>query len=329
MIKFLLYKFFKVFHKLPFDFDTSKFIFIDIDPSIINELRDKYIFLSKWRASLNYSLNKENYKILKIDIIKEDDYFKVKVKIQHSFTLSNSSFKSKSIEIQNYLIIMTRTNYKWYVLALCDYDLFPSIYENLLFKNSRNLSFSSKEKLYKSNYWKDKIDNIDKLLKSYKDNFIVTNSNNNFFRTNIYNSSQAIYYARTYALNYNKQYNSFSGIGGDCTNFVSQCVHAGGIPLSYVWKPYSNPWIRVHELYSYLLRMGHGIDITKSSNYSPGCIVQFYANTKGYYSHSGILTEKLTNGDYLYCCHSYDKLDYPLSEMYPLFYDRIRVIKLY
>ena len=43
-----------------------------------------------------------------------------------------------------------------------------------------------------------------------------------------YNPSGAISYARTYCSRYNGRYKNYAGVGGDCANFVSQCVSEGG-----------------------------------------------------------------------------------------------------
>lgn len=45
-----------------------------------------------------------------------------------------------------------------------------------------------------------------------------------------YNRNDAYAYAQQWAGNYNPAYLQFSGDGGDCANFVSQCLLAGGIP---------------------------------------------------------------------------------------------------
>ena len=43
-----------------------------------------------------------------------------------------------------------------------------------------------------------------------------------------YNAAAAVSYARNYCKKYNKEYPSFNG---DCSNFVSQCLNAGGMNL--------------------------------------------------------------------------------------------------
>lgn len=143
-----------------------------------------------------------------------------------------------------------------------------------------------------------------------------------------YNPDNAIQYARKYALNYNTEFINFNDMGGDCTNFVSQCLFYGGLPLTRLWKPYLYSWITVNGLYNYLINNHYAKEVPIDTKYKPGSIIQFFSNTKGYFSHSGIITEALDNNDYLYCCHSYDKLDYPLSFIYPSLYQIFRVVEI-
>lgn len=42
-----------------------------------------------------------------------------------------------------------------------------------------------------------------------------------------YDRARAVAYARRWALERNPAYLNFDGLGGDCTNFVSQCLYAG------------------------------------------------------------------------------------------------------
>ena len=59
----------------------------------------------------------------------------------------------------------------------------------------------------------------------------------------LYDRDAAVAYARQYALSYNPQYANYkSSTGaagrGDCMNFVSQCLHAGGMPIKqqgFLW----------------------------------------------------------------------------------------------
>lgn len=48
-----------------------------------------------------------------------------------------------------------------------------------------------------------------------------------------YDRERAVAYAHRWAFSRNPAYFNFDSLGGDCTNFISQCVHAGGAPMNY------------------------------------------------------------------------------------------------
>ena len=50
---------------------------------------------------------------------------------------------------------------------------------------------------------------------------------------NKYNRVAAANYAKKWALSANPKFYHFGGIGGDCTNFISQCLLAGGAKMNY------------------------------------------------------------------------------------------------
>ncbi|MDP4153056.1 MAG: amidase domain-containing protein [Bacillota bacterium] len=93
-----------------------------------------------------------------------------------------------------------------------------------------------------------------------------------------YDREKAVEYAHNWAFSRNPNYFSFTGIGGDCTNFISQCIHAGGAPMNYAptygWY-YISPtnrapaWTGVQFLYNFLTRtsgrgpFGKGVPIDK------------------------------------------------------------------
>lgn len=72
-----------------------------------------------------------------------------------------------------------------------------------------------------------------------------------------YNATNAVAYAHKYATYPNTQYRNFDSNGGDCTNFTSQCVLAGGIPASSSWYAYSNSWIKVIDFFAYMTNNGY------------------------------------------------------------------------
>ena len=76
-----------------------------------------------------------------------------------------------------------------------------------------------------------------------------------------YNRRRAIAYSNRWAFSRNPAYYDFSNIGGDCTNFVSQCLYAGSRVMNYTpdtgWyyisvNERSPSWTGVQFLYEFL-----------------------------------------------------------------------------
>lgn len=92
-----------------------------------------------------------------------------------------------------------------------------------------------------------------------------------------YDGGEAANYAYDHALDYNDAYQDFSNSGGDCTNFVSQCMHEGGGLPEHIGTAYSNTcwyyttkdnrsssWTGVDELYDYIFGSTSTINATLS-----------------------------------------------------------------
>lgn len=150
-----------------------------------------------------------------------------------------------------------------------------------------------------------------------------------------YNRQSAVDYARRWALDRNPKYKDYELWGGNCTNFISQCLFAGKIPMDNSgdnimkqWYWYSDSsrtpsWTGSEPFYQYLINNNKN----SSSNYGVyakladydeleiGDIVQLIQDNKAY--HNMIITEVILDGDeisdYLICQNTYDLLDYPLS----------------
>lgn len=140
---------------------------------------------------------------------------------------------------------------------------------------------------------------------------------------NIYNRNKAVEYARTWALGKNPNYFHFKDIGGDCTNFISQCLLAGGGIMNYD-KYYgwfyinqsnrSPSWTSVKYLQRFLLgnySPGFVCKILPIEQLEVGDIIQIRQN-ETHFNHSVIIS-KITNREIYVCAHSYDALDKPLS----------------
>jgi hypothetical protein len=54
-----------------------------------------------------------------------------------------------------------------------------------------------------------------------------------------YSAAEAVQYAQTYGNSFNASYCNFTDCGGDCANFVSQCLRDGGHPNAGDWGTYN------------------------------------------------------------------------------------------
>ena len=57
-----------------------------------------------------------------------------------------------------------------------------------------------------------------------------------------YNREAAVSYARRWALGRNPAYMDYELWGGDCTNFISQCLRSGQIPMDYTGRHVLEKW---------------------------------------------------------------------------------------
>jgi hypothetical protein len=195
----------------------------------------------------------------------------------------------------------------------------------------------------RSSKWEQNLQNIDKLVSDFKnitlnkdkdkDKNKNKNKNNNssisLAQYSGYNGMNASEYAQKWANSFNPYYRDFTDQGGDCTNFASQAIHAGGVPYGLSWQPYTTAWVRVSTLRDYLVINNYGTEFPYVPYDYVGQLIQFYNPNYGDWHHSGILTYYSSNGDYLYCCHTYPKKNWPLSRVFPGTYSKIRVFRVY
>lgn len=140
-------------------------------------------------------------------------------------------------------------------------------------------------------------------------------------RTTAYNRDAAVSYAIKWAFGRNPQYYDFSDIGGDCTNFVSQCLYAGSGVMNYTpifgWyyrslNDRSAAWSGVEYLYNFLTSnegIGPFASEVPETEAMPGDIVQL-GNSDGDFYHTMIITSLTPT--LLIAAHSNDALNRPL-----------------
>lgn len=139
----------------------------------------------------------------------------------------------------------------------------------------------------------------------------------NYDRTAVFN------YAKKWAFGRNPKFYDFSKIGGDCTNFASQCIFAGAGVMNYTptfgwfYKSVNDrtpSWTGVEYLYNFLVNnkeAGPYAEEVGLDKLEVGDIVQL-GNSTGDYYHSPVVV-RVANGNIFIAAHSYDAFMRPLS----------------
>ena len=150
-----------------------------------------------------------------------------------------------------------------------------------------------------------------------------------------YIRENAVAYARKYAFSQNPLFPNFAGIGGNCTNFVSQAIYAGGCVMNYTptfgWyyislDERSPSWSGVDYFYNFIIEnagVGPFGRVATSNELENGDVIQLAKNDEGYY-HT-LLVVGFDGEDILVAAQTDNAYARPLSTYN---YDYARYIKI-
>jgi hypothetical protein len=149
-----------------------------------------------------------------------------------------------------------------------------------------------------------------------------------------YDREKALKYAHKWAYARNPAYLDFENLGGDCTNFASQCIYAGSGIMNYApiygWY-YSNSynrtasWTGVNYLYEFLVNntgAGPFAELVDISDAEPGDIAQISFSDSRVFDHSPVIVKKENqsgkSGIFI-AAHTFDTDFYRLVDFEPLY----------
>ena len=113
--------------------------------------------------------------------------------------------------------------------------------------------------------------------------------------TKPYIRENALAYAKKYAFSQNPIFGNFAGIGGNCTNFVSQCIYAGSCKMNYTptfgWyyismEQRAPSWTGVDFFYNFIVGNADVGPFGRSATADEaeiGDVIQLARNEDGYY----------------------------------------------
>lgn len=186
-------------------------------------------------------------------------------------------------------------------------------------------------------YYEDK---LEELLATAKENVaarLVQGEERPVTAGHSYDRGSAVAYARQWVGIRSGDWPDYSRNGGNCQNFVSQCLYAGGIPMDVsgpsVWKWYgstpnnlpqpagrSASWSAVVSFLDYVeSNTGYGLAAVADAPYysgSPGDIIHLGDAQR--WRHTVLITGLVEDGegnteDYLICSNTADLRDFPVS----------------
>ena len=150
-----------------------------------------------------------------------------------------------------------------------------------------------------------------------------------------YDRQSAVDYAIKWALSRNPEYYSYNDIGGNCTNFASQCVYAGCKVMNYTpdfgWyyidaNNKSPSWTGVEYFYRFMtenMSEGPMAEDVPIAEVLPGDVLQL-GDSSGRFYHSLVVLSR-EGGEIYIAANTNDALFRPLSSYN---YERIRCIHI-
>ena len=298
------------------------------------KLRNFDMKLSNVKYDINYKSYNINNDIHKVEIT-ENGYY--------NFNFMKD-IKSKVYGIQNtFEIVKVNDEYK-----IKSYDKVQDFY--VMIKNTFKDTSDYKKELdnIKSNFLNEVKEEQSKLKTAYNDknNYKITKEFDHK-----YNRDEAVSYVKKYVQDRNSEWVKYDDVGGNCQNYASQMLIAGGIPMDFdgdisvQWKHYSSTvnesqtkkgrsysWTGVGYFYTYAKNnRGSGLVAQVDANYysaEKGDVVQVGYNKE--YRHTAVVVDlaKDENGniiDIIINSNTINMENFPLQGyVYPM----KRVIKI-
>ena len=155
----------------------------------------------------------------------------------------------------------------------------------------------------------------------------------------MFSRQKAIEYAFLWWNGRNPSFYNFDNIGGDCTNFVSQCLYYGGIEMNFNYLGWfydsinfrSPSWSGVEEFFDFATKnSGVGVRAKQTTieSIEVGDVVQLMGKYQAQFHHTLLVTKIGQNLDYdniFLTGHTVDVKNIPLSSYNP---KQVRFLKI-
>jgi len=277
-----------------------------------------------------------NLKLLEKRFLADTAYLSYLVTETCSFSNSDDTSAEKSTCRHNLLMMLVKEEGEWKIKSFLSRDKHFGMFEKSssarvlkvrnAIKTGVNLSpslftLSCSNDLIAKRYQQE-LDNIakDKKASVLEESVPVSTGENR----GLFDREAMRQYQQQWALSRNtKHYPDYSYSGGDCQNYVSQVIAAGGTPMDTVgsrqWYYFkdgrrSPSWAAVGYFISYILnntgKGPHGVLVKNAGSLLSGDVVHIDTDYDGKYNHAVSLY--LPGSSPTFSGHSNDDLNYPL-----------------
>jgi|GEM_PF-6412490 len=253
----------------------------------------------------------------------------VQVNVGHDLIFEDSSDITQKMRNESHIMLIKSVDDKFYIENDVKKEDIDEINQSL--KNNFNIVSDNKSNLNEmfnlilkrnSDFINDFRNNINEKVTEYKniENRIKFKKFPSAIATlsSGYNRQRAVDYARD---NYNVQGSN------QCTKFVSECLNAGGLSQTSMWKPGSSAWINVGLFYDYFVTASNRAYESDWSN-NIGDVVQFGRSSVNW-NHSTIITYIRPNtGEVFLTARSNPRVNYAYYN-YMAEFNNSRFIRIY
>lgn len=298
---------------------------------VLSTNANKLIVESRKLYDFDFRMHKAHYDLKVTDYEEEDGYYYVTVVENDYFNFNFlEDVESSAYNIEtNFKIQKLNGQYK-IVTMYKDQGFYVMFYEE-------TETVEDIKEIY--NYYLDKLTDLINYEKQMKSQYL----NNGYVSTKTFNSSYnraaAVAYADKYFTDRNEEWYCFDDTGGNCQNYASQAINAGGIPMDhtgeYQWKHYSEgpdieleinekdeekgrsqSWVNVGFFAEYAENNeGFGMVAEKVNNIfcaEPGDIIQVAYDNPTVMAHTTIVS-KVVDNHALVDSNTLDLKDFPVE----------------
>lgn len=233
--------------------------------ALVDQLEGRNDFMRSAQSVYDILEKDSEYTIDDVNVV-NDNTVKVLATRTLDQTLSNENtgeFPFRSSHQEGY--VLSKVNDSWKIARVVDetaagtpaFDEFKATFDN------DNQGIATMSVVAADNTIAEDFGGIDYTNLPDTDNYLAEEpdetSDSGVAENYLYAKANACTYALQWALDRNPLFSDYSNLGGDCANFTSQCLNAGGMTYTDTWAPDLYQFINVNGQRDMLINTGRAV----------------------------------------------------------------------